>query len=203
MIGHTLGHFEILEKLGEGGMGVVYKARDTHLERLVAIKILPAAKVADPDRRRRFAQEAKTASALNHPGIVTIHDITQHEGIDFMAMEFVPGRTLDHVIPRHGLGLKEMLDYAVQIAEALAAAHAAGIVHRDLKPANVIVTDHGQLKVLDFGLAKLIDRVELPAWDDGLDELRVLPHPASRPTDNKITAYLMALPFILRRGRFG
>ena len=158
MIGHTLGHFEILEKLGEGGMGVVYKARDTHLDRLVAIKILPPDKVADGDRRRRFVQEAKTASALNHPGIVTIHDITQHEGIDFIAMEFVPGRTLDRVIPRHGLGLKETLDYGVQIADALAAAHAAGIVHRDLKPANVIVTDHGRIKVLDFGLAKLVDR---------------------------------------------
>jgi eukaryotic-like serine/threonine-protein kinase len=175
MIGHTLGHFEILEKLGEGGMGVVYKARDTHLDRLVAIKILPADKVADHDRRRRFSQEAKAASALNHPGIVTIHDITQHEGIDFIAMEFVPGRTLDRVIPRHGLGLKETLDYAVQIAEALAAAHAAGIVHRDLKPANVIVTDHGRIKVLDFGLAKLIDRVGLPAWDDGPTATRVTP----------------------------
>jgi len=166
MIGHTLGHFEILEKLGEGGMGVVYKARDTHLDRLVAIKILPADKVADRDRRRRFAQEAKTASALNHPGIVTIHDITQHEGIDFIAMEFVPGRTLERVIPRHGLGLKETLDYGVQIADALAAAHAAGIVHRDLKPANVIVTEQGRIKVLDFGLAKLLDRPGLVAWDD-------------------------------------
>ena len=95
MIGQTLGHFEILEKIGEGGMGVVYKARDTHLDRFVAIKILPADKVADSDRRRRFAQEAKAASALNHPGIVTIYDITQHEGVDFMAMEFVPaGRSI-------------------------------------------------------------------------------------------------------------
>jgi hypothetical protein len=101
MIGKTLGHFEILEKLGEGGMGVVYKARDAHLDRLVAIKILPADKVADSDRRRRFVQEAKTASALNHPNIVTIYDITQHEGIDFIAMELVPGRTLDRMIPRH------------------------------------------------------------------------------------------------------
>jgi eukaryotic-like serine/threonine-protein kinase len=166
MIGHTLGHFEILEKLGEGGMGVVYKARDTHLDRLVAIKILPADKVADRDRRRRFAQEAKSASALNHPGIVTIHDIAQHEGIDFIAMEFVPGRTLDRVIPRHGLGLNETLDYGVQIADALAAAHAAGIVHRDLKPANVIVTEQGRIKVLDFGLAKLLDRAVLPMGDD-------------------------------------
>jgi len=175
MIGQTLGHFEILEKIGEGGMGVVYKARDTHLDRFVAIKILPADKVADSDRRRRFAQEAKAASALNHPGIVTIYDITQHERVDFIAMEFVPGRTLDRVIPRHGLRLKETLDYAVQIAEALAAAHAAGIVHRDLKPANVIVTDHGQIKVLDFGLAKLVERVALPAWDDGPTATRAAP----------------------------
>jgi serine/threonine protein kinase len=175
MIGHTLGHFEILEKLGEGGMGVVYKARDTRLDRIVAIKILPADKVADRDRRRRFAQEAKTASALNHPGIVTIHDITQHEGIDFIAMEFVPGRTLDRVIPRHGLGLKETLDYGVQIAEALAVAHAAGIVHRDLKPSNVIVAEHGRIKVLDFGLAKLIDRVGMPASDDAPTATRAAP----------------------------
>ena len=166
MVGQTLGHFEILEMLGEGGMGVVYKARDTHLDRLVAIKILPADKVADRDRRRRFAQEAKSASALNHPGIVTIHDIAQHEGIDFIAMEFVPGRTLDRVIPWHGFGLNETLDYGVQIADALAAAHAAGIVHRDLKPANVIVTEQGRIKVLDFGLAKLVDRPGLAAWDD-------------------------------------
>ena len=122
--------------------------------------------MADRDRRRRFAQEAKTASALNHPGIVTIYDIAQHEGIDFIAMEFVPGRTLERMIPRHGLGLKETLDYGVQIADALAAAHAAGIVHRDLKPANVIVTEQGRIKVLDFGLAKLVDRVGLPASDD-------------------------------------
>ncbi len=175
MVGQTLGHFEILEKLGEGGMGVVYKARDTHLDRLVAIKILPADKVADRDRRRRFAQEAKSASALNHPGIVTIHDIAQHEGIDFIAMEFVPGRTLDRLIPRHGFGLNETLDYGVQIADALAAAHAAGIVHRDLKPANVIVSAQGRIKVLDFGLAKLVDRAGLPAWDDAPTATRPAP----------------------------
>ena len=163
MIGRTIGHFEILEKLGEGGMGVVYKARDTHLDRLVAIKILPPDKVADGDRRRRFAQEAKTASALNHPGIVTIYDITQHEGIDFIAMEFVPGRTLDQVIPRHGLAVRETLDYGAQIADAIAAAHAAGVVHRDLKPANLIVTAQGRIKVLDFGIAKLVDRPGLSA----------------------------------------
>src|SRR5437867_2861273 len=157
MVGQTLDRYKIESKLGEGGMGVVYKARDTHLDRFVAIKILPPDKVADGDRRRRFAQEAKTASALNHPGIVTIYDITQHEGIDFIAMEFLPGRTLDRVIPQHGLGLHETLDYGVQIADAIAAAHAAGIVHRDLKPANLIVTEKGRIKVLDFGIAKLTE----------------------------------------------
>ncbi len=158
MIGRTLSHYEILDRIGEGGMGVVYKARDTHLDRFVAIKILPADKVSDPDRRRRFVQEAKAASALNHPGIVTIHDIAEEHGVDFMAMELVAGRTLDRVIPRGGLRLRETLDYGVQIAEALAAAHAGGIVHRDLKPSNVMVTDHGQVKLLDFGLAKLVEQ---------------------------------------------
>jgi eukaryotic-like serine/threonine-protein kinase len=158
MIGQRLAHFEILEKLGEGGMGVVYKARDTHLDRLVAIKLLPPDKVTDRDRRLRFVQEAKAASALNHPGIVTIHDIAQHGDVDFIAMEFVAGRTLDHVIPRRGLGLNETVDFGIQIADALAAAHAAGIVHRDLKPSNIIVTDQGRIRILDFGLAKLVDR---------------------------------------------
>ena len=158
MIGQRLSHFEILEKLGEGGMGVVYKARDTHLDRLVAIKILPPDQVGDRDRRLRFVQEAKTASALNHPGIVTIHDIAQHDDVDFIAMEFVPGRTLDHVIPRRGLRLNETVDYGIQIADALAAAHAAGIVHRDLKPSNIVVTEQGRIRILDFGLAKLVER---------------------------------------------
>src|SRR5262244_4084306 len=134
-LGRTLSHYRILEKLGEGGMGVVYKARDTHLDRFVALKILPPEKVADPDRKRRFVQEAKAASALNHPNIVHIYDIDQQEGIDFIAMEFVPGKTLDQLIPRHGMRLNESLKVSVQMADALAAAHAAGIVHRDLKPA--------------------------------------------------------------------
>ena len=167
MIGHTLAHFDILEKLGEGGMGVVYKARDKHLDRLVAIKILPPDQIANPDRRLRLVQEAKTASALNHPGIVAIHDIAHDKGVDFIAMEFVPGRTLERVIPRRGLGLTETVDYGIQIADALAAAHAAGIVHRDLKPSNVIVTEQGRVRVLDFGLAKLFDRAGLAGADDG------------------------------------
>ena len=157
MIGRTLGHYEITEKLGEGGMGAVYKARDTHLDRFVAVKVLPADKVADPDRKRRFEQEAKSASALNHPNIVTIYDIDDDGGTDFIAMEYVAGRTLAESIDRRGLPLAEVLKYAVQIADALSAAHAAGIVHRDLKPANVMVTGKGLVKVLDFGLAKLTE----------------------------------------------
>ena len=153
MIGRTISHYEIREKLGEGGMGVVYKAFDTRLGRMVALKVLPPEKVADADRKRRFVQEAKAASALNHPNIITIHDIDSADGIDFIAMEFVAGKTLDRLIPRHGLRLNEVLKYSVQIADALAAAHAAGIVHRDLKPGNVMVTEPGLVKVLDFGLA--------------------------------------------------
>jgi eukaryotic-like serine/threonine-protein kinase len=157
MIGKRVLHFDILDKLGEGGMGVVYKARDTHLDRLVAIKVLPAEKVADAERRHRFVQEARAASALNHPNIIHIYDIDQAEGIDFIAMEYVAGKTLEQVIPRHGMRVNEALTCAVQMADALAKAHAAGIVHRDLKPGNVMVTDEGQVKVLDFGLAKLTE----------------------------------------------
>ena len=157
MIGRRLLHFEILEKLGEGGMGVVYKARDTHLDRLVAIKVLPPEKVADPERRRRFVQEAKAASALQHPNIITVHDITQADGLDFIVMECVEGKTLGALIPRAGMRLAEVLELGGQMARALAAAHAHGIVHRDLKPANVMVSPNGTVKVLDFGLAKLTE----------------------------------------------
>src|SRR5262245_10136976 len=155
MIGRRLGHYEILAKLGEGGMGVVYKARDTHLDRLAAIKVLPAEWVAHADRKQRFVQEAKAASSLNHPGIVTIYDITHADGVDFIAMEYVQGRTLADLIGRKGLSLKDALTYAIQAATALAKAHAQGIVHRDLKPSNIMVTDDGLVKILDFGVAKL------------------------------------------------
>ena len=119
MIGSTISHFEILEKLGEGGMGVVWKARDRRLERLVALKLLPAETVNDPERKRRFIQEARAASALNHPNIVTVYEIDQSDGIDFIAMEFVPGKTLDQLIPRNGLRVTEALKYAIQAADAL------------------------------------------------------------------------------------
>ena len=157
MIGKTIAHYQTLEKLGEGGMGVVYKARDTHLDRLVALKVLPPEKVADAERKRRFVQEAKAASALNHPNIITIHDISSENGIDFIVMEYVQGKTLDALLPRKGLRLNETLKLSIQMADALAKAHAAGIVHRDLKPTNVMVTEDGLVKVLDFGLAKLTE----------------------------------------------
>ena len=157
MIGRVVSHYEILAKLGEGGMGVLYKARDTHLDRLVALKILPADKVADPERRRRFVQEARAASALNHPHIVTVYDIDEADGVHFIAMEHVEGATLAERIGRRGLPLQDALKHAAQIADALAKAHAKGIVHRDLKPANVMVTADGVTKVLDFGLAKLVE----------------------------------------------
>jgi len=157
MIGKTISHYEILEKLGEGGMGVVYKARDTHLDRLVAVKVLPPEKVADPERKRRFIKEAKAASALNHPNIITVHDIAEDAGVDFIVMEFVQGKTLAQSIATKPFSAGEALRHAVQIADALAAAHAKGIVHRDLKPANLMVTQPGLVKVLDFGLAKLTE----------------------------------------------
>jgi eukaryotic-like serine/threonine-protein kinase len=160
MVGETLDRYKIESKLGEGGMGVVYKARDTQLDRVVAIKVLPHDKVADPDRKQRFIQEAKAASALNHPGIVTVHDIRSNAGIDFIVMEYAAGRTLDRIIPARGLGIPQAMRYGVQIADALAKAHEAGIIHRDLKPSNVIVTDDDRVKILDFGLAKLLDPVE-------------------------------------------
>ena len=157
MIGRTLDHYRIESTLGQGGMGVVYKARDIHLNRTVAVKVLPPEKVADPDRRDRFVREARAASALNHPNIVSIYDIRSVEGVDFIVMEHVEGRTLDEVIPATGMGVPETLRYAIQIADALARAHGAGILHRDVKPSNVMLTSEGRVKVLDFGLAKLVE----------------------------------------------
>jgi serine/threonine protein kinase len=156
MIGQILGHYKILEKLGEGGMGVLYRALDTHLDRPVAIKVLRPELVGDPERKRRFVLEAKAASALNHPNIVTIYDIDTAAGVDFIAMEFIDGVALGRRIEA-GLPRDEALVFARQIASALAAAHAAGIVHRDIKPANIMVTAAGQVKVLDFGIAKLTE----------------------------------------------
>ena len=167
MLGQTLSHYRVVGRLGQGGMGVVYQARDTHLDRFVAVKVLPPDRVADEERKRRFIQEAKAASALNHPNIVTIYDIDECEGVLFIAMEYVEGKTLHELIREGGLTLSQSLDLVIQIAGALSKAHLAGIVHRDLKPSNVMVTGEGLVKVLDFGLAKLTDAPHGPG--DGAD----------------------------------
>src|SRR5712691_9750250 len=161
--GTRLGRYEIRSQIGAGGMGEVYLALDTRLDRKVALKILPAEVAAHPDRMRRFVQEAKAASGLNHPNIITIYEIDETESGHFIATEFIEGETLRER-GRQPLRLSESLDIATQIASALAAAHAAGIVHRDIKPENVMLRRDGIVKVLDFGLAKLS---ELPAGAGG------------------------------------
>src|SRR4249920_1105289 len=156
--GSRLGSYEILAPLGAGGMGEVYRARDTRLSREVAIKVLPAAMASDPDRRARFEQEARSASGLNHPNILTIYDIGEADGTIYIAMELVEGKTLRELVASgEPLPTKKLLDVAVQTAEGLAKAHSAGIVHRDLKPENVMVSKDGFVKILDFGLAKLAE----------------------------------------------
>jgi eukaryotic-like serine/threonine-protein kinase len=159
MVTKTISHYEILEPLGEGGMGTVYRAVDTRLGRPVAIKLLRGEAGVNGENKKRFVREARAASALNHPHIITIYDIGQDAGVDFIAMEYVAGQSLAHLIGRDELRIRDALKYAVQIADALATAHAAGIVHRDIKPANIMVSDQGSTKVLDFGVAKLIESV--------------------------------------------
>ena len=162
--GVSVGHYRILKEIGSGGMGQVFRAFDTRLHRTVAIKVLPSTHVADPDRKRRFLHEARAASKLSHPNIVTLHDMASDGELDYLVMEYVAGKTLKELIGPEGLLISEAGGYAIQLAGALAVAHAAGLIHRDIKPANIMVTNDGQVKVLDFGLAKLLT----PAGADSL-----------------------------------
>src|SRR5215813_8747833 len=154
-LGTTLGRYEIRSKVGEGGMGEVYQGRDTQLGRDVAVKVLPTTLSTDTERLRRFEQEACAASALNHPNILVVHDIGAHDGTTYVVSELLEGETLRKRIGGSPLGQRRAIDYALQIANGLAAAHEKGIIHRDLKPDNIFITNDGRIKILDFGLAKL------------------------------------------------
>jgi serine/threonine protein kinase len=171
----TLSHYRIVSKIGAGGMGEVYLAQDTKLDRKVALKILPAEVASNRDRMERFVREAKSAAVLSHPNIAQIFEIDEHNGVNFIAMEFIDGVTLREKIHHERAELRKLLRFLQHAAEGLARAHAAGIVHRDLKPDNIMVTRDGHAKILDFGLAKLIEQQPMPGGESSEAATAVMP----------------------------
>lgn len=181
MIGRTVSHYKILERLGSGGMGEVYKAYDLTLNRLVAVKLLAAEMTSDKERKQRFIQEAKTASALNHPNICTIHEIGESDGLDYIVMEYIAGRTLKEAIHSGSLDLRHKIEIAIQAAEGLSKAHDAGIVHRDIKPENIMISGDGYAKIVDFGLAKLTEVRNPGNGEESLDSAERLRMTGTKP----------------------